>query len=55
MVGSENSTDDCKFPKISFSAIIKIPEFGPDHFKTKIMCKKAVKNLHFVTRYLRDQ
>ena len=26
MVDSENSTDDYKFPKVSFSAIIKNPE-----------------------------
>ena len=30
-------------------------KFVPDHFKTKKMCKHAVKKLPFVIRYVPDQ
>ena len=48
MVESEYSTDDYKSPKISIGAIIKNPKmlkFVTDHFKTKKICKHALKKL----------
>ena len=43
--------------KISTEAILKNPEIlrlVPDYFKTKKMCKHAVKKLSFMIRYVPD-
>ena len=43
---------------ISIGTVIKNPEmfkFVPDHLKTKKMCKRAVKKLPYLLRYVPDK
>ena len=43
---------------ISIVTVMKTPEmlkFVPDHLKTKVMCKHAVKKLLYLLRYVHDQ
>ena len=50
MVDSEDNTNIYKYLKISIGAVTRNPEmsiFVPDHLKTKLMCRHAVKILHF--------
>ena len=58
MVDSKYSTDNHKYFQKYIGAIITIPEllrFLTDHFKTKKMCKSAVKKFLFVLRYVPDR
>ena len=50
MVNSEYSMAICKSVKISIRTVMRNPEmfkFVADHFKTKKICKHAVKKLPF--------
>ena len=50
--------DIYKSLNISIGTAMKNPEilkFVPDHFKTKKMCKHAVKKLRYLLRYVPDQ
>ena len=50
--------DVYKSLNISIGTVMKNPEmlkFIPDHFKTKKMCKHAVKKLPYLLRYVPDQ
>ena len=47
----------CKSLEISIEKVMENPEmlkFIPDHFKTKKMCKHAVKKLPYLLRYVPD-
>ena len=57
IVDGEFSTEDYKSPKLIIGGMMKNSEmlkFVPDNFKTKKMCKHAVKKLPFVIRYVPD-
>ena len=48
----------CKSEIIAIGTVLKNPEmlkFVFDHFKTKKMCKHAVKKIHHLLRYVLDQ
>ena len=58
MVDNEYSISIYKSVKISTGTVMKNPEmlkFVPEHLKTKIMCKHAVKKITFSNKICPDQ
>ena len=52
MVDNKYSTDDCMSPDLQKLVLEQMLKFVSDHFKTKNMCKSAVKKLSFVIRHV---